>query len=132
MAVADFDNDGLLDLHVTGYGGNALYHNLGDCKFEDITEKAGVRGGGFNTGAAWGDYDRDGYVDLFVSRYGHVDIHNLPEFGRDKFCRYKGVLVQLGPQRARFSWRLLLRPVARLRPDLAFTKKRPSLTNSPA
>jgi enediyne biosynthesis protein E4 len=97
VAVADFDNDGLLDLYVTGYGGNVLYRNLGNCKFEDVTEKAGVRGGGFSTGAAWADYDRDGHVDLFVARYVHVDINNLPEFGRDKFCRYKGVLVQCGP-----------------------------------
>ncbi len=42
VAVADFDNDGLLDLYVTGYGGNVLYRNLGNCKFEDVTEKAGV------------------------------------------------------------------------------------------
>jgi hypothetical protein len=97
VAVADFDNDGLLDIYVTGYGGNVLYRNLGNCKFEDVTEKAGVRAGGFSTGAAWADYDRDGHVDLFVSRYVHVDINNLPEFGRDKFCRYKGVLVQCGP-----------------------------------
>src|SRR4029077_9695551 len=83
VAVADFDNDGLLDLYVTGYGGNVLYRNLGNCKFEDVTEKAGVRGGGFSTGAAWADYDRDGHVDLFVARYVHVDINNLPEFGRD-------------------------------------------------
>src|SRR5487761_583988 len=97
VAVADFDNDGWEDLYVTGYGGNVLYHNLGDCKFEDVTDRAGVRGGGFSTGAAWADYDRDGYVDLFVSRYVHVDINNLPQFGRDKFCRYKGILVQCGP-----------------------------------
>jgi hypothetical protein len=52
VAVADFDNDGFLDIYVTGYGGNVLYRNLGNCKFEDVTEKAGVRGGGFSTGAA--------------------------------------------------------------------------------
>ena len=97
VAVADFDNDGWLDIYVTGYGGNVLYRNLGNCKFEDITEKAGVRGGGFSTGAAWADYDRDGHVDLFVSRYVHVDLDNLPEFGKGKFCRFKGVLVQCGP-----------------------------------
>jgi enediyne biosynthesis protein E4 len=98
IAVADYDNDGLDDIYVTGFGGNALYHNLGNCKFEDVTEKAGVLGGGFSTGAAWGDYDRDGRVDLFVSRYVHVDIDNLPQFGNDpRFCRYKGVLVQCGP-----------------------------------
>jgi enediyne biosynthesis protein E4 len=97
VAVADLDNDGRLDLYVTGYGGNVLYRNLGDCKFEDVTEKAGVRGGGFSTGAAWGDYDRDGYVDLFVSRYVHVDIDHLPEFGKGPHCDYKGVPVQCGP-----------------------------------
>src|SRR6267378_5880752 len=98
VAVADFDNDSKLDLFVTGYTGSVLYHNLGNCKFEDVTEKAGVRGGGFMTGAAWADYDRDGYVDLFVARYVHLDMNKLPEFGsNEKFCRYKGILVQCGP-----------------------------------
>jgi enediyne biosynthesis protein E4 len=98
VAVADYDNDGLQDIYVTGFGGNALYHNLGNCKFEDVTEKAGVAAGGFSTGAAWGDYDRDGRVDLFVSRYVHVDINKLPELGsNEKFCRFKGILVQCGP-----------------------------------
>lgn len=98
VAVADYDNDGNLDLYVTGYGGNALYRNLGGCKFEDVTQKAGVRGGGFSTGAAWSDYDRDGHVDLFVSRYVHVDLEHLPEFGGNKDCRYQGVSVQCGPR----------------------------------
>lgn len=97
VAVADFDNDGNLDLYVTGYGGNALYHNKGNCTFSDVTDKAGVRGGGFSTGAAWGDYDRDGYVDLFVSRYVHFDTEHLPVPGSNQFCRYKGVDVQCGP-----------------------------------
>ena len=39
VAVGDFDNDGLPDLYVTGYGHNVLYHNLGGCKFEDVTAK---------------------------------------------------------------------------------------------
>jgi hypothetical protein len=97
VAVADFDNDGNLDLFVTGFGGNALYRNKGNCTFEDVTDKAGVRGGGFSTGAAWADYDRDGNVDLFVSRYVHVDINNLPAFGSTKFCQFKGAPVQCGP-----------------------------------
>ncbi|HEY6253061.1 MAG TPA: CRTAC1 family protein [Candidatus Angelobacter sp.] len=97
VAVADFDNDGLLDLYVTGYGGNVLYHNKGNCTFEDVTERAGVRVGGFSTGAAWADYDRDGNVDLFVSRYVHVDMEHLPEFGSTQFCRFKGIPVQCGP-----------------------------------
>jgi hypothetical protein len=99
VAVADFDNDGNLDLFVTGYGHSVLYRGLGNCKFQDVTEKTGLGEiTGFATGAAWGDYDRDGHVDLFVSRYVHVDMNHLPAFGSDeKFCRFKGVLVQCGP-----------------------------------
>jgi enediyne biosynthesis protein E4 len=97
VAVADYDNDGKLDLFVTGYGGNVLYHNVGNCKFEDVTDKAGVRAGGFSSGAAWADYDRDGNVDLFVARYTHVDAAHMPEFGSNKYCRFKGLLVQCGP-----------------------------------
>src|SRR5207302_8247669 len=79
VAVADFDNDGNLDLFVTGYGHSVLYRGLGHCKFEDVTEKVGLGGiTGMATGAAWGDYDRDGHVDLFVSRYVHVDMNHLP------------------------------------------------------
>jgi hypothetical protein len=78
LAVADYDNDGLPDIYITGYGGNVLYHNLGGCKFEDVTQKAGVAGGGFSSGAAWADYDRDGQADLFVSRYVHTDLNHLP------------------------------------------------------
>jgi len=92
LAVADFDNDGLPDLYVTGYGHNVLYRNLGGCKFEDVTEKAGLKGGGFSTGAAWADYDREGNVDLFVARYVNTDVHHLPD--PDTFT-YKGVLVEL-------------------------------------
>ena len=97
VSVADFDNDGNLDLFVTGYGGNVLYRGVGGCKFEDVTEKAGVRGGGFSTGSAWADYDRDGYVDLFVSRYVHFDLDHLPDFGKGQHCIYKSVPVQCGP-----------------------------------
>src|SRR6266404_5883750 len=98
VAVPDFDNDGNLDLFVTGYGGNALYRNKGNCTFEDVTDKAGVRGDGFSTGAAWADYDRDGNLDLFVARYVFVDVNNLPEFGSSPSCTYRGIRVQCGPR----------------------------------
>lgn len=98
VAVADFDNDGLQDLYVTGFGGNVLYRNLGNCKFQDVTQKAGLQAGGFSAGAAWGDYDRDGYVDLFVARYLRLDIHNLPEFGsKQGSCTILSIKVQCGP-----------------------------------
>jgi hypothetical protein len=93
IAAGDFDNDGLPDLYVTGYGHNVLYRNLGGCKFEKVTEKAGVSAGGFSTGAAWADYDRDGFVDLFVARYVRTDAHHLPD--PNQSFGYKGVLVEL-------------------------------------
>jgi hypothetical protein len=94
LAVADFDNDGALDIFVTGYGGNALYRGRGNCTFEDVTDKAGVRGSGFMTGAAWADYDKDGFVDIFVSRYVHVDLSDVAAFGT---CKFRGIVVQCGP-----------------------------------
>ena len=92
IAVADYDNDGLPDIYVTGYGHNVLYRNLGDCKFADVTAKAGVGGGGFSAGAAWADYDRDGFVDLYVARYVSADPRHLPD---PKRTVYKNALTEL-------------------------------------
>jgi hypothetical protein len=98
VAVADYDNDGLQDIYVTGYGHNVLYHNLGACRFEDVTEAAGVAAGGFSTAAAWADYDRDGNVDLFVTRYVQLDLDHLPLPGSGVYCNYMGHPVHCGPQ----------------------------------
>jgi hypothetical protein len=46
---------------------NRLYRNLGGFRFEDVTEKAGVKGHGYDNGAAAADYDNDGWTDLFVA-----------------------------------------------------------------
>jgi len=69
VATGDFDNDGFLDLYVTGYGGNHLYRNNADGTFTDVTQKMGVAGGGWSTSAGWFDFDHDGRLDLFVTRY---------------------------------------------------------------
>jgi hypothetical protein len=69
VATADYDNDGYVDLYVTGYANNFLYHNNGDGTFTDATNRAHARGGGWSTSAAWVDFDRDGRLDLFVGRY---------------------------------------------------------------
>jgi len=70
---ADYDNDGNVDLLVTGYGRVILYRNKGDGTFEDVTAKAGINIPGWSIGAAWLDYDRDGCVDLVVGRYVKFD-----------------------------------------------------------
>jgi hypothetical protein len=99
VTAADYDDDGLTDLFVTGYEGNALYRATGPCRFQDATEKASARGGGFATGASWADYDRDGDLDLFVARYVSVDLNKPPEFGSSPTtCAYRGIRVQCGPR----------------------------------
>ena len=71
VAVGDYDNDGLVDVFLTGVQGNRLFHNLGKGKFADVTAQAGVGGSGqdWSTSAAWLDYDNDGKLDLFVCNY---------------------------------------------------------------
>ncbi len=53
VAVGDYDNDGFLDLYITGYGSNILYHNNGNGTFTDVTAKAGVKGGGWSSSAVF-------------------------------------------------------------------------------
>src|ERR1700683_774551 len=75
VAAADYDNDGWVDLYVTGVNRNQLFHNNGDGTFTDVTEKAGVAGVDAKLGktwsisAGWFDYDNDGRLDLFVTNY---------------------------------------------------------------
>jgi hypothetical protein len=68
-ATADYDNDGHIDLLVTGVRENTLYRNTGSGRFEDVTARAGVRGGAWSVAAGWLDFDRDGLLDLFVVNY---------------------------------------------------------------
>ena len=68
-AVADYDNDGDLDLFLTSFGPDALYRNNGDGTFADVTAAAGVSDPLWSTSAAFLDYDRDGDLDLFVANY---------------------------------------------------------------
>jgi hypothetical protein len=89
VAMFDYDNDGRLDLYFTNGARlddpmpngampdkrdsrywNRLYRQKPDGTFEDMTERAGVRGAGYSMGVAAGDYDNDGWVDLYVTAYG--------------------------------------------------------------
>lgn len=69
LAVADVDGDGHLDLYfVSQLGGNALWRNLGDGTFEDITDKAGVAlVDQVGVAASFADADNDGDPDLYVT-----------------------------------------------------------------
>jgi hypothetical protein len=80
-AFLDYDNDGWMDIYLVNSGKsdfynpqkplrNALYRNNRDGTFTDVTEKAGVAGGGYGMGVAVGDYNGDGFPDLYVTQYG--------------------------------------------------------------
>ncbi len=68
-ATGDYDNDGYVDLFVTGYGGTILYRNIGGRLFEDRTEAAAANVPGWSASAGFLDADLDGDLDLFVTRY---------------------------------------------------------------
>ena len=81
LSVADIDGDDLLDLYfVNQVGGNELWRNLGDGKFENITERAGVFvSDRIGVSASFADIDNDGDPDLYVTalRKGNVLFENL-------------------------------------------------------
>jgi len=89
VAVFDYDGDGYPDIYFANGAEqpslqkagpqywNRLYRNRHDWTFEDVTEKAGVQGAGYNIGVAAGDYDNDGHEDLFVTGVkGNILYHN--------------------------------------------------------
>ena len=75
VAIGDYDNDGLPDIFVVSKTGSCrLFHNLGNWKFEDVTEKAGVGDHGaaakiWKQGATFVDVNNDGLLDIYVCRF---------------------------------------------------------------
>ncbi|MFM7167225.1 MAG: CRTAC1 family protein [Planctomycetaceae bacterium] len=88
IATGDFNNDGLLDLCLTGYGDCRLFRNLGSFQFDDITDQTELNSGRWSTSAAFLDYDRDGWLDLFITNYVDYDpTHECRDAaGRPDFC----------------------------------------------
>ncbi|HEV3021819.1 MAG TPA: CRTAC1 family protein, partial [Pirellulales bacterium] len=67
-AFGDYDNDDDQDLYITSTrGGNVLFENLGDGRFRDVTQEAGVALVAHSQTPAFFDYDNDGDLDLFVT-----------------------------------------------------------------
>lgn len=80
LAWLDYDGDGWVDLYLVnaeptpGYEGppiaDALYRNLGDGSFADVTTRSRAEHPGYGMGAAVADLEGDGDLDLYVSNFG--------------------------------------------------------------
>lgn len=76
VALFDFDNDGRLDLLILNNAGpksdarNALYKQLEDGTFRDVSAGSGLDVAGYGMGVAVGDIDNDGFVDVYISQFG--------------------------------------------------------------
>ena len=90
VAVGDYDGDGRVDLFVTGWGDQRLYRNKGNCRFADVTTRAGLTSRLWSTSAAFADLDGDGDLDLYVTNYLDFDAKSAPYCaapdGRRDYC----------------------------------------------
>lgn len=94
VAAGDYDNDGFVDLYVTGVNRNQLLHNNGNGTFTDVTDKAHVpgtipgKGKAWSVTAGWVDYNNDGLLDLFVVNYLDYDLKTAASCSQHKITSY--------------------------------------------
>ena len=67
VALADYDNDGWIDIYVVRWGPDVLLKNIGGAELLDVTANSGLGAHRLGSGAAWADYDGDGWLDLYVA-----------------------------------------------------------------
>jgi hypothetical protein len=78
VAAADFDNDGFVDVCITGYEENALFQNQGDGTFLQVPLPQQAQRGRWSASCAWGDANGDGNLDLFITNYADVPADKYP------------------------------------------------------
>jgi hypothetical protein len=84
----DYDNDGLPDLYVSlnGWSGpmrNRLFRNLGNGKFQDVSQASGADDPGSGFVSVWGDLDNDGFLDFVVAN-GVLKDGSVPQVYKNK------------------------------------------------
>ena len=84
VATGDVDNDGWVDLYLTGFGRNQMFRNNGDGTFSDISSRSGTSDpSSWSVSASFVDVDRDGWLDLFVGNYLNYTLEaHTPCFNR--------------------------------------------------
>src|SRR5579864_2450119 len=94
ISVADVDGDGLYDIYfVNQLGGNELWRNLGNGKFENITEQAGVGvKNRVSVAAAFGDVNNTGHQDLYVTTVNEGNVL----FQNDGHGHFKDITREAG------------------------------------
>jgi len=90
-SVADYDNDGDLDLFVAAYGPNLLYRNDGGGRFSLVTAEAGLASEYHAVASAWGDYDNDGRLDLYVGAFLSAEPEAKDYLYRNEGGRFRDV-----------------------------------------
>jgi hypothetical protein len=70
VSMADYDNDGYLDLYVVTFGStappNQLFHNNHDLTFTDTASGTPITAPNNGNSASWADFDNDGWIDIYT------------------------------------------------------------------